>query len=362
MHHRFIAQFVFLCACGISKLQLRAIASITNTSNVSRSLTLVALLTLFQSSIFAQIRDDIQTHMRTDSYATLTLKHADKSIDIPLIKFASQQALTKGTIVLLSDAQSHKSANQSLYQLAKALPNWGWNTLLVTPQTGYFVEPPEVKESTVEDTEDGEQTTESNPDEEATDNNVEDTNNGSDGSEQKAADQTATEQSPENTEPSPQVGIQAITLQEAELGFTQAEYESFISALLMQINTRFLQQPGYQILVVEGKTASVAIAMLAKESTFTLNALILNNPYWPELELNKNIAGQIAKLPMPVLDLVNVSDNHWSTNTRSQRLAQTRINVKPFYRQRELAGGPLVTLPKEYIAKEIVGWTRYLGW
>lgn len=294
--------------------------------------------------------NDIQLHLTDDEFQLLTLNKGDTTIDIPVIKFSSQQAMTKGTIVLVADLQVQQTASNNFYKLAKTLPNWGWNTILVTPKNNYFVLPTKPKVPVQSNQQQSQEATKDDTNPEETSTNA------------VATEEALNDKAIVSPEANKQTGLKAIALQHPELGYSKKQYTTFIGLLLSKINTTFLQQPGYQILMVEGKTASVAINLLNTELAPEINGLVLNNPYWPELTSNQALPKQLANLQLPVLDLISTSANNWAIQTQSERVAQTRIMVKPFYRQREVLGGQLNSLSTEHLAKEIVGWTRYLGW
>ena len=44
------------------------------------------------------------------------------------------------------------------------------------------------------------------------------------------------------------------------------------------------------------------------------------------------------------------------------RRIESRIALKPLYRQRDIIGSPIGAIQSGNVAKEVYGWTRYLGW
>jgi hypothetical protein len=339
-----------------------------------KSLVLLCLLiasSIVQASIglasaLLVVDDDIQMHLRENEYQIISLNEGDIKTDIPVISFASRQAMTKGTIVLIADLHAQQVASSHFYKLANQLPNWGWNTLLVTPKDKYFGVTPKAKEALAENLtqDDPNQSLESESQtaaiQEPQEPNAPELSD--DGTVLADEDTNQAEIAPANAALSEQTGLKAFTFQQAELNYSKEDYTNFIALLLSQINTTFLQQPGYQILMVEGQTASVAINLLNTNPDITVNALVLSNPYWPENTANHALPLQLANLQLPVLDLVSASDNNWSLQTQAKRLEQTRIMVKPFYRQREIVSKQSDDVTNEYLTRQIVGWTRYLGW
>ena len=327
----------------------------------------------YEADLNDTINNDIQLKLSDDEYSVLPLSKGDTAIDVPILNFASKQAMTKGTIVLLADLQSHRANQGKFYQLAKTLPNWGWNTILVTPHTDYFVFPPDpqLENAAQDENSDGDASDTQSADAQADDTKADDTKADETQSTNSTLSQTVSENNIENAATAAdkqtefiaqQTELKSFELQQAELGFNKQDYANFIDLLLQKIDSRFLQQPGYRLLMVEGKTATIAIALLNENSELDINGLVLNNPYWPETAANSLIPKQIAQLPLPVLDLLSLSDSTWSRQTEANRLIQTRVRVKSYYRQREIIGGHFDALANEYIAKEVIGWTRYLGW
>jgi hypothetical protein len=93
-----------------------------------------------------------------------------------------------------------------------------------------------------------------------------------------------------------------------------------------------------------------------------IDTLVINNPYLPIRKLNNKLPMVIAQTPIPVLDLVSQWDNSWSKQTERKRRIKARTELKEVYRQTDIIGQPLDQIQMQYIARQIKGWTTYLGW
>jgi hypothetical protein len=304
--------------------------------------TMCFLALLVPSMTIAQT-NDMAYLLAPDNLSNVTITNQDSSntVDIPVIKHQARQAIVKGVVVFIADIQAQGYTDQNLILLSQRLPDFGWNTLLVTPKAEYFVvEQNLAQESSIEEPSDQE------------------TN------EEVASETEATETVDESsaTPNDQQIELRPTELQSPELPYTAQQYEQFTATLLNALQQKFMQSPGYQVIYVQGKSASSLLSILSEDADLGLSALIINNPYWPEVTQNKAIAKDLAKTTIPVLDLLNQSDNTWSKQSAKNRLIETRIALKPLYRQRQVIGIDLSAGQSDYIAKEMVGFLHYLGW
>ncbi|MFT6269065.1 MAG: hypothetical protein ACJAVV_001885 [Alphaproteobacteria bacterium] len=327
----------------------------TKTKNRTVSIVVCAAILLMLTSVFSinaqesspeppqkQTQngvDDLNYHLSSDQLSIIPISINGQQIEVPAIKYSARQAIVKGVTILIGEIQAQGQVDSTLNALAKSLPDWGWHTILITPTQAYLaLKPPEAEtesKATNENTEAG------NVDENANTSSLS-------GDNQPAL--------------FPQVDLKSNTLQAPVLEYTHSDYLMFIKALTQGINTRFAQQPGYQVIYANGKSASALIALLSLPESPQIDALIVNNTYWPSTELNRLLPQQLANLPMPVLDLISMSDNSWAKQTSQARATASKVNLKPMYRQREIIGGALSLNQQDYLAKEVVGWTYFLGW
>ena len=85
-----------------------------------------------------------------------------------------------------------------------------------------------------------------------------------------------------------------------------------------------MQQPGYKLLLMQGKSGVSAMSLLQVNSNgdssieLDFNGLILNNVYWPQPDTNNNVSKLLAAVKMPVLDLTSPYDNPWAIKVLKQ--------------------------------------------
>lgn len=325
--------------------------------------------------------DDFSYHLPSDQYQMVDIVINEQSVALPVIKFSSQQAISKGVILIVADIEAKGNSQLSMYEVAKRLPQWGWNTLLVVPRIEHFILPlnppsedPQASaddgsqetsqsenESESENENESENTTENTP-EEAADN----TDQTSDSEQNPAASQTS---EPAETVIAEQTGLKPYQLQSPNLPYEFDAFEAYHGQLLQQLQNIFMQQPGYKILLIQGKSAAAAISILHKQNkaasaqkSINLNALIITNLHWPSPEINTALSKYMAGVQEPILDLTSASDNAWAFKTVNSRYIAAKVELKPLYRQREIIGSRLAPRQIDYVSKEVIGWTKYMGW
>jgi hypothetical protein len=277
--------------------------------------------------------NDLNYYLPGDQLSVLPLNVNGQQIEVPIIKYRARQAIVKGVTILIGEIQAQGQVDSSLNALAKSLPDWGWHTILITPSPSYLVSKP--KET------------------EATETVVSSTN-------KTVNTNTAVD---DNQLPLvAQVDLKPTAFQAPSLPYTHSDYLMFMNALTKAINSRFSQQPGYKLVYANGKSAAALIPLLNLPDSLKIDALVVNNIYWPANEQNQALAGELANLPMPALDLISLSDNSWAKQTANARAIAAKVNLKPLYRQQEIIGGTKGLTQQNYLAKEVVSWTYFLGW
>lgn len=289
-----------------------------------------------QTESSVSLQNDIRYHLAADKITLLPLSLGNNDMQIPLIRYPARQAMVKGLAILIGDVQALGQVDANLYALAKALPEWGWHTILITPLPEYLQLAMTMAPATVPEEIDEKSST------------INSTNN----PELENVLQDAI----------PQVGLQASSWQTSVDASTFEEHARFTTVLLDALNAKFGQQLGYTVLYAKGQSAAVLVDYLQKDNDTKIDALVLNNAHWPNLEQNQALGQQVANLPMPVLDLVSLSDNKWAKMTAPERANAAKIGLKPLYRQRDIIGSELSVNQQSYVAKEVVAWTYFLGW
>lgn len=311
--------------------------------------TILFLLFTASFSSFSQSAsaiDDIRYHLPSQFILSLPIVIQDKKVDIPVIRYTARQPITKGTAIIVGDIQSKGNIDTKLLALAKTLPDWGWNTLLIMPQLDYLKKVPyEVTNDT--------QNTENQASEENTVAEVASTID--------AVDETASANNLAQIV-SEQVDVKPSDLQGPQIPYSKQDYINFINVLTAQIDSELTKGAGYQIIYAKGQSASAVIDSMSQENEQFAHALVLNNPYWPDLESNQQLPKKLAKLSIPVLDLISLSDNNWAQSTVETRRVAARVGLKSLYRQQEVFAEQSLDMQYNNLSKALVNWTHFLGW
>ncbi len=293
-------------------------------------------------SFICKANSDLSYQLPAHNYAILSIPINDNketnaetdasNLKIPVVTFAARQAIVKGVVIIIGDIQAQGFVDDTFLGLANTLPEWGWNTLLITPQIEYL---------------------------EALQPAFQAINNGLENELTPHANNQANNSDSPVT---PSAGVSAITEQSPQLSFTYLEYEHFLAQVMKALQSDFIPKSGYQMVLTKGKSAAAISRWLNTQQDSNINALVINSPHWPTPLENNQIPAQIAALSIPILDLVSLSDSRWSAHSQQQRLITSRVQLKSLYRQREIVGSSFSPHNVDYIAKEVVAWTRYLGW
>ena len=300
--------------------------------------TLLFLLFTASFSSFSQnssLSEDLSYHLPGKYILNLPITLHNKTLDIPVIRYTSRQAITKGAAIIIGDVQTNGNIDPKLLALAKTLPDWGWNTLLVMPRIQYL-EPEPVEVINAEN-------------ENIAINEAKDILN----TEDTSIDATTI---------SKQVDIKPSYMQTPNIPYSKQAYVDFIAALTTSIDSELTKGAGYQVIYAKGQSASAVIDFLLQHDLQFAQALVLNSPYWPNMESNLVLPLKLAQVSIPVLDLVSLSDNIWAKDTIESRRIAAKVGLKSLYRQREIFA--VQTLDKHYdhLSEALVSWTYFLGW
>jgi hypothetical protein len=80
------------------------------------------------------------------------------------------------------------------------------------------------------------------------------------------------------------------------------------------------------------------------------------------LESNQHLPNKLAKLSIPVLDLISLSDNIWAQSTIETRRVAAKVGLKSLYRQQEVFAEQTLDEQHNHLSKALVNWTHFLGW
>ena len=75
--------------------------------------------------VFTANANDFSYHMDDADYKTLELTINENTVPITVLTYASQQVISKGVLLIVADAEAAGSAQNSLINMAKLLPQWG---------------------------------------------------------------------------------------------------------------------------------------------------------------------------------------------------------------------------------------------
>lgn len=317
------------------------------------SLTFAGLLSLSsglsfqlkaQSASFSEMTSmDMRNQLHVDEFTLIDVGNNR----VPILISTSEQPITKGIVFIIGDADMPLGRHDSLNQLAKSLPAVGWTTV-VMPSLGLSLGPniafPIENNDTQESAETNDSTQQNDDLSEATATPLADA----------VKDAQVIVDEPKNS-----LSVTS-SISEADLVIYSLEIEAFISATLKHMEATM----GHRILVSQGMTAATIAKLVADEHATMqqIDALVINNPYWPIRKLNNKIPMVVAQTSIPVLDLISYWDNSWSKQTEKARKIRARTELKEVYRQADIVGQTFDQVQKDYVARQIQGWTSYLGW
>ncbi|MBF7073869.1 DUF3530 family protein [Glaciecola sp. MH2013] len=303
--------------------------------------TLMSFSALSQSASFSELAaNDIQANLHADEYELIDVSDSQ----IPIFITHSEQALTKGIIFILGDADTPLGRSDSLHLLAQKMPQYGW-TVVSLPSLGLSLGPSiafpvmdkeEIKEAVIDASSETETTLEVD-----------------------AESATALIETPKVLSPSSSKRFQE-AISEAQLVIYNKEIEAYMSAAFKHMQGTL----GHRVIISQGISAASITKLLADQNPIfnEVDAAVIHNPYWPMRKLNLMIPSIVAQTTTPMLDLTSQWDNAWSIQTQKQRKIKARTELKELYRQADIIGQPMDDRQAEYVAKLIKGWTTYLGW
>jgi hypothetical protein len=356
----FLLQGVTLCSSAARSFVLISFILI----NIALINLMISFQASAQSASFTEMtRADMQNQLHSDEFTLIELGEGKVPIQISL----SQQAITKGVVLIISDADMPLGRKDSLVNIAQSLPTNGWTTV-VMPSLGLDfganisfansdIDPAAIETAGIATGEPADTTVEkeqSDPLAEGTEPKV-DVNAAkelpTDDEEKKAMAIAPESRNSRSSIPS---------VSEAELVVYASEVEAYLDAVLKHMKVTM----GHRIIVSQGITAATIAKLISDENPTTqeIDALVINNPYWPIRKLNNQVPMVIAQTSIPVLDLTSHWDNSWSKQTENKRRIEARTALKEVYRQTEVIGQSFDHTQMDYISREIKGWTTYLGW
>ncbi len=254
--------------------------------------------------------DDVKRGLSDDQYEIRLVGEEEVAVVIQ----ESNIAVSKGTVILLSDTGQTQLGSRSLAPMTSLLNKYGWTTLLAAPPI-------------------------------------------IDISGESASDTVV---SPQDTAPTvevlPNQGQQVLSQERFDA------HQRQLQLLMQSLLEKSTEYPGFVVVVAQGTTAAWLAKMYNEQLLTEPDAFVSISAFWPQMDLNKQIAGYFAEAGMPLLDLYNQWDNKWTLSTAERRKIAAAKALKLHFRQVELIGMPIGQGQHRYMTKQIVGWLTYMGW
>lgn len=138
-----------------------------------------------------------------------------------------------------------------------------------------------------------------------------------------------------------------------------------ISSLLGEMRTRLALALGHiaaqdnkLVIVAEGVSGALLAHLLSDAEFENVAALVLIGGYFPQYQLNRELAVHTAQLNIPVLDIIPAHRHLWITEHTLQRAQHSKRLAQPSYRQRVLASQRVQEQPR-YLLHELNGWLKH---
>ncbi|NTS77442.1 DUF3530 family protein [Catenovulum sp. SM1970] len=145
----------------------------------------------------------------------------------------------------------------------------------------------------------------------------------------------------------------------------QQDYQMQMQMRLMALLNQAENYPGVLLVIAQGVGAASVVnhfAKLADDEDALPDILVLVQPYIPDTKANKKLATTIAELPVAILDIWSDFDNPWALATREKRQKMAKKKLTLHYRQRQLFGDHGWEQRDARLMKEILAYSKYLGW
>lgn len=137
-------------------------------------------------------------------------------------------------------------------------------------------------------------------------------------------------------------------------------YQQQLLARLKIVMAEAESKPGTIVVIGLGHSGALLNQLYKNEDLAAPQALVLIGAAIQDMTLNEQVAEAISKHKVPTLDLLPQTDNAYARNSSTLRLQLVKKHIKEIYRQRLLPGS--VEQDHPWLAKEIIGWLRYIGY
>lgn len=147
-------------------------------------------------------------------------------------------------------------------------------------------------------------------------------------------------------------------------------YKSLFSAMVNAVMNKASEYSGIVIIVAQGNNGAMLINSLGQngnKNSVAPNAIILLSSYVFTGEKlltaeNTAFAKALANSEIPVLDLYLQHDNAIVTNSAPQRLTYAKQAMKVYYRQQQLNNSATGFYPQQALLDQINRWLTVIGW
>lgn len=277
------------------------------------------LLILTASALASDVRllEDYQRYH--DSGELVILGQGEQTF--PALQLDRLTGQGKGIAVLLPDWGRTMTNPDGIGYLRQRMTEFGWNTLAITPPTLVLPQ-----------------------------NHI----------------SPKTEVTPEKQE---QSAPEPLKPRHVEEWFAKNRKQAEMTAYLAQLKYRMERaaehaqgSPGFFLVIAQGSSAAMLLKLYSDESLPLPDALVTLSAYFPDHELNTELASLMGRAGTPVLDLYSHYDNRWVTDTVMLRRQMAKKFFKLHYRQRELFGNSYLSDHNPLIWREVYGWLTSLGW
>ncbi|WP_213999326.1 DUF3530 family protein [Arsukibacterium sp.] len=115
------------------------------------------------------------------------------------------------------------------------------------------------------------------------------------------------------------------------------------------------------IVIAKGSNAALLNRLYAAEQLEPPAAFIMLGAYLADVNLNRELANDIAGQSIPTLDISHWRDNRFANANLKLRQQLVNRNLKAQYRQRQLTGTFYDADVHAWVLKEITGWLNSIG-
>ncbi len=137
-------------------------------------------------------------------------------------------------------------------------------------------------------------------------------------------------------------------------------YQQELLARLKVVMAEAETKPGTIVVIGLGHSGAILNQLYKNEDLTAPQALVLIGAAIQDVVMNEQVAEALSQHRVPTLDLLPQFDNAYARNSGTLRLQLVRKHIKEIYRQRLIPGS--VEQDQSWLAREILGWLRYIGY